>query len=250
MTFSSLPNKRERGTIKVRKDIVDLWNAFMLENAELDPDSDMPICPTTSQAAPTALISWREAKRMHRKEMLRRNSQYHCDAFIHFYCDDKYFDGKRSSIWTFPKKALRIIRHFAGIIAPDFSTNADFPEPVKRWNFYRMNTFGFWIGQQGIPVIANGRWGTPETWRYCFSSLRNGDMVAIGTVASGLRSLENRDQFEVGLSELVARVQPRAIIVYGSANYDCFRELEERGIRIVAFPGDTSRAFERRCRHE
>ena len=250
MAILQLPDNKSYGTIVVRKGLVDLWNAFMLEGAELHPDTDLPLCPTTAQDVPTALISWREAKHIHRKEMLRRNSRYHCDAFIHFYYDDRYFDGKLSSIWTFPKKALRVIRHFGGIIAPDFSTYADFPDPLKRWQFYRMNAFGFWIGQQGIPVIANGRWGTPETWSYCFSGLRCGDMVAIGTVASGLRSPGNRDQFEVGLQELVERVHPSTIIIYGSANYDCLRALEQQGIRIVAFTGDTCRAFERRCRHE
>ena len=250
MSLLQLPINKTYATIKVRKGVVDLWNAFMLDGAEINSVTDMPLCPTTAQTIPTALISWQDAKRMHRKEMLRRNSQYRCDLFIHFYCDDQYFDGKLSSIWTFPKKALRVIRHFAGIIAPDFSTNADFPEPLKRWNFYRMNAFGFWVGQQGVPVVANARWGTPETWPYCFSCLCHGQMVAIGTVASGLRSIENRDQFEIGLQELIERVHPPTIIVYGSAYYNCFRVLEQQGIRIVAFPSDTCRAFERRCRHE
>ncbi|MBE5806800.1 MAG: DUF4417 domain-containing protein [Clostridiales bacterium] len=250
MADLQLSNNKSCATIKARKGVVDLWNAFMLGGAELNMDTDMPLCPTTTQTIPIALISWREAKRIHRKEMLRRNRQYHCDVFIHFYCDDQYFDGKLSSIWTFPKKALCVIRHFAGIIAPDFSTNADFPDPLKRWQFYRMNAFDAWVGQQGVPVIANARWGTPETWDYCFSGFRCGDMVAIGTVASGLRSLENRDQFEVGLRELIERVHPPTIVVYGSVNTSCFRALEQQGIRIVAFPSDICRAFERRCRHE
>jgi len=250
MKSTLLQNNDARATIKMRKGIVDIWNAFMLEKAELDPNTDIPICPTTARSIPNALISWRDAKRIHRKEMLRRNSQYHSDSFIHFYCDDQYFDGKLNGIWANPEKALHIIRHFAGIIAPDFSTNADFPDPLKRWNFYRMNTFGGWAGRQGVSVIANARWGTPETWPYCWSSLRHGDMVAIGSVASGLRKHENRERFVVGLHELVERVQPPTILVYGSANYDCFKQLAERGISIVAFPSDASRRFERGCRHE
>lgn len=33
------------------------------------------------------------------------------------------------------------------------------------------------------------------------------------------------------------------IIVYGSANYNCFRKLADTGIRIISFPSDTNLAF-------
>lgn len=59
----------------------------------------------------------------------------------------------------------------------------------------------------------------------------------------------DRDHFENGLSE-VHVLQPHTIIVYGSANYECFNKLKAQGINIVAFPSQTSIAFERRKDHE
>ena len=56
-------------------------------------------------------------------------------------------------------------------------------------------------------------------------------------------TLDDRERFEEGLKELVRRLHPHTIIVYGSANYKCFKELEEQGITILAYPSKTNKAF-------
>ena len=233
----------------MRRGIVDMWNAFMLKDA-IFSENDMPLCPTTATTPPKSLISWREAKTIHKREMRRGCKNYHVDAFVHFYLDDQHFDGIRSSIWLFPKKAIDILYHFEGLIAPDFSTCADFPDPLKRWNFYRMNAFGYWAGKCGLQVISNARWGYSNTWVYCWDSICEGDMIAIGTVASDLSRLENRELFEMGIRELIRQKHPSLIIVYGSAKYKVFDEAREQGCQIIAFPSETSIRFARGCHHE
>ena len=230
-----------------RTGLQDIWNAQMLIGAQYS-SHDFPLCPTTATEVPKALISYSEAKTLHNKEMKLGHTTYHHDAFIHFYIDDQKFDGKRSSIWLYPDKALEIIKHFSGIVAPDFSTNSDFPDPIKRINFYKMNSFGYWIGSLGIPVISNVRWGTEETWDYCFDSNPHNSMIAIGTVASRIHQLKNRPLFENGLFYMVELLQPHTIITYGSSNYGCFDLLRQAGIRIVSFPSQTSQAFAKRKR--
>ena len=226
----------------IRPGCIDIWNAFMVEGADFTLGSDMPICPCTANDIPKNLISYVEAKHLH-KTKIKSDPDYHVDAFVHFYIDDQKFDGPRNGIWVKPLDVLEIVRHFSGVISPDFSTNADFPDPLKRYNTYRMRAFGRWLAINGIAVINNVRWGTAETWDYCFDGIPYGSMVAIGTVASGIRKLENRPAFESGLFEMVFLLSPHTIIVYGSANYDCFRKLEEMGVRIVAYPSQTSLAF-------
>lgn len=225
-----------------RNGLKDIWNAFMLEGATYSAN-DIPLCPTTATTLPSKLVSFDEAKNLHRKELQRGNPDYHVDAFVHFYIDDQKFDGKQSSIWLYPDKALDILRHFSGIIAPDFSTYADFPEPLKRWNFFRMNAFGYWIGLQGIPVISNLRWGTEETWSYCFDGNPVNSILAIGSVASGIRLVKNRRLFENGLFKAVEMLNPHTIIVYGSSNNPCFDTLRDKGIIIVSFQSQANEAY-------
>lgn len=247
---NALMKTSQRTIIGLRRGIIDLWNAFMVDGAEFAPGTDIPVCPTTASVPPEGMISWREAKKLHKREIGRGHKDYRVNTYIHFYIDDQYFDGLFTGIWFHPKIALKVIRHFAGIIAPDFSTYADFPDPLVRWNFYRMNAFGYWIGSLGIPVIANARWGWSATWGYCWDGIRPGDMVAIGTVGSGLKRKINQDLFEQGFDELIHRIHPSAIIVYGSSNYPCFDRARAEGIQVVAFPSETSERFARRCRHE
>ena len=233
-----------------RKGCTDMWNSFMVKGAKFDPISDIPFCPCTATKAPVKLISYEDAKAIYKKELKAGHKDFFVNAYIHFYIDDQKFDGKRSSIWLYPEEALSIIKHFAGIITPDFSTNADFPDPWKRFNTYRMRAFGIWIANQGIPVINNVRWGTVETWSYCFDGIPQNSMICIGTVASSLQYLENRPLFEYGLSQLIKVLSPKTIIIYGSANYSFIESLKDEGITIISFPSKTAEAFERRKRNE
>lgn len=233
----------------VRGGIVDTWNAFMLIDASYDTH-DIPFCPTTAKQIPKKLVSWPEAKRLHKRAIKRGDKEYRISAFIHFYIDDIKFDGARSSIWLFPLRAYGIIRHFDGIITPDFSMCQDFPEPLKLFAVYRMRAFGYWIGSLGIGVINNVRWGTRETWDYCYAGIRKHSVVAIGTVASGLRGTRNRPLFEEGFMEMAVRLKPTALIVYGSAKYECFEKVRSMGIEVYQFDSDTSKAFAKETTHE
>ncbi|MBR6822189.1 MAG: DUF4417 domain-containing protein [Clostridia bacterium] len=178
--------------------------------------------------------------------LMLQDKNYFYDAFICFYIDDQFFDGQRTSIWTFPWLAIRVIKHFRGIITPDFSTFMDFPEPISVYNTYRMRAFGCWIGREGKEVVNNVRWGLPYTYKYCFDGIPRNSVVAIGTVGGSPKKLEDRERFEEGLFEMVRTIDPHIIIVYGSANYPCFEALREKGIRIIAYQGQTNAAYERR----
>lgn len=219
----------------------DIWNAFMCKGA-IYSDHDIPYCPTTAHEIPVRIIAWDEAVRLYRKN--RGNSDFFFPLFVCFYLDDYKFDGPRG-IWQNSNRALEVLRHFAGAITPDFSTYQDFPEPLKIYNTFRMRAFGYWLGKNGIAVINNVRWGTPESWQYCWDGIPKNSIVAIGTVGGSPRKLTDRERFEKGLEELLKVLCPHTIIVYGSARYPCFDRLTEKGIKVVSYPSQTAQAFER-----
>ncbi len=228
----------------VRLGLKDMWNAYMLEGASYS-ENDIPYCPTTASKLPRDIITWEEAKSIYKKHRIVKDTDFYHDAFVCFYMDDYKFDGTRG-IWHDSAFALKVLRHFAGAITPDFSTYQDFPEPLKLYNTYRMRAFGYWLGKHGISVINNVRWGTSETYRYCFDGIPKNSIVAIGTVGGSPRKYEDRVRFVNGLAVLIDKLQPHTIIVYGSANYPCFDELKKQGVNILSFPSQTAKAFERR----
>ena len=234
--------------VKPRNGCKDNWNAFMCKGAHFTK-FDIPVCPTTVKSLPKKILTWEEAKQVHKK-LVRENNEYYSDAFICFYIDDYKFDGVRSSIWLFPWMALRILRHYRGIITPDFSLYQDFPFPLNIWNIYRMRAFGYWAGRQGLEVINNVRWGTNETYEYCYEGIEQNSVVAIGTVGGNPKKLKDRRRFEEGLNELIRRLHPHTIIVYGSSNYPCFEKLQHNGIKLVTYRSATALYYERRKNNE
>jgi len=227
----------------VRSGLKDIWNAFMADGATFGKH-DIPFCPTTATALPNALITWEEAKAIYKKRIARKEYDFTYDAFVCFYIDDYKFDGPRG-IWHDWKQALKVLRHFTGAITPDFSTYQDFPEAIKIYATYRMRLYGYWLGRNGIAVINNVRWGTEETFEYCFEGISQNSIVALGTVGGGPRKLIDRDRFEKGINQLVKVLKPQTILVYGAANGNCFEQITNQDVRVVSFPSKTAQVFER-----
>lgn len=169
--------------------------------------NDIPLCPTTAESLPSEIIPRDEAKHIYKNALARGDDESFYDAFVCWYIDDYKFDGPRG-IWHDYVFVLRVLRHFAGAITPDFSTYQDFPEPLKIYNTYRMRAYGYWLGKNGIVVINNSRWGTQETWRYCFDGIPQNSIICIGTVGGSPRKLIDRKRFEEGLEELVRVCSP------------------------------------------
>lgn len=233
----------------VRKGIKDVWwRPYMVSGAKFSIENDIPFCPTKVSEMPVMIITYKEAKDIYHKELRKGNKGFLHFAYVCFYEDDCDFDSI-FGIWFRSSQAYKVLSHFAGIITPDFSTYQDFPHPLKLWNTYRMRAFGYWYGEIcGGNVINNVRWGTPDTYRYCFDGIPKHSVVAIGTVGGSPRKLIDRNRFEEGLAEMMKVLSPHTIIVYGSANYECFRELERHGIKIIAYPGKTSKVFAGRAK--
>lgn len=207
-------------------------------------DHDIPFCPTyLPNGLPSQITSYEKASQILKKEMKKGNKHFRMKTFIHFCIDDYKFDDKTNGIWCNPKKFLKFIKHFDGIITPDFSTYTDFPGPLKSYNTYRMRAFGYWCYTNNIPTINNVRWGTQETWEYCFDGIPSHSVVFIGTVASEIRKKENRLLFENGLIELVKRLHPETIIIYGSDINPVIKNLKQKGIKIITFKSETNLAF-------
>lgn len=227
-----------------RSGLKDVWNAFMCNGAIWSPN-DIPWCPTKISKIPTNIITWPEAKEIYKKS-IRIDKDFKNSSFVCFYCDDYKFDGTRQGIWANPHNALNVLQHFQGIITPDFSTYQDFPYPLKIYNTFRMRAFGLWAQNNNLEVINNVRWGTDETYSYCFDGIAKNSIVAIGTVGGNPKKLKDRKRFEDGLSELVRRLNPKTIIVYGSSRYQCFQNLRESNIDVIEFHGTTSNYFSKK----
>ena len=58
------------------------------------------------------------------------------------------------------------------------------------------------------------------------------------------RRIKDRERFNEGFSEMIARLSPKTIIVYGSANYPCFDLARDKGISVRQYPSATASYYE------
>lgn len=213
-----------------RKGCKDVFNANLLKGAKFEGKYDFPISITLKEEIPDELIAYDLTK-----------SSNNNNAYVHFYIDDYKFDGKRG-IWNEPEKALERLKKFKGVISPDFSTYLDFPVSLKIYNFYRMRAFSYYLASNGINVINNVRWSEPSSYEYCFDGIPKNGIISIGTIGC-IKEKKNWKLFQQGLDEMVKRLTPHTIIIYGKAPDRFFKKHKDNGINIIEYESQTSKAF-------
>lgn len=135
---------------------------------------------------------------------------------IHFFVDDYQFER----IWNNPEKYVGILADYDCILSPDFSLYMDMPMPMKIWNVYRSRQVGAYYQSRGLRVIPTISWAEKETFEFCFLGIPKGSIVAISTI--GVK--QDKEALKVwreGVAEMLKRIEPSTILVYGGKlDYD------------------------------
>lgn len=189
-------NERHRTNNTYNLEIIDSENASEFWQ--------MPIIKNDNYI-PSKLIGFNYAKT--RKEK---------NVGIHFYLDDYQFER----LWNKPEEYVDILKQYECILSPDFSLYMDMPMPMKIWNIYRSRLIGQYYQSQGIKVIPTLSWAEEETFEFCFEGIPKGSIVSISTIGVK-KNKEALKIWEVGVDELIRRIEPSTILVYGGKlDYD------------------------------
>lgn len=139
------------------------------------------------------------------------------------------------------RRYLPLLKRFKGVISPDFSLYRKMPLCMQIWSTYQGRALAHWWQSNGIEVIPNVRFGDERTYSFCFDGIEPYSTVAVGTVGCIKRN-EDRESFKRGLAEMVLSLQPKTIVVYGSAPDDIFGKYRNYGINIQQFDCQTELA--------
>ena len=132
------------------------------------------------------------------------------EASIHCFIDDYQFER----LWNSPEQYLDVLGKFECILSPDFSLYMDMPMAMKVWNIYRSRLLGNYWQRNGITVIPTISWAEPETFQFCFDGIPKGRIVAVSTIGVK-RAEESFKVWKDGMNEMIKRIEPSNIIVYG-----------------------------------
>lgn len=131
-------------------------------------------------------------------------------AGIHFYVDDYQFER----IWQRPEVYIDRLRYFDCALTPDFSLYLDMPIAMKIWNIYRSRLIGQMCQDSGIVVIPTVSWAEPDTFKFCFDGLPANATLSVSTIGVKL-SDDAMTIWREGMDEMIKRLQPKRLIVYG-----------------------------------
>ena len=129
---------------------------------------------------------------------------------IHFFIDDYQFER----LWERPEEYVSLLNKFAAVLTPDFSLYIDMPAALKIYNIYRSRLLGQFWQRNGIKVIPTVSWAEEDSFEYCFDGLPREATLAVSTVGIG-RNAEAKKLYQDGLDEMIKRLHPQHLIVYG-----------------------------------
>lgn len=135
---------------------------------------------------------------------------------VHCFVDDYQFER----LWNNPHKYLDKILEYDAFLTPDFSLYLDMPRAMKIWNVFRSRLIGQLLQDYGMEVIPTISWAEKETFDFCFDGVAQGSVVAVSTV--GVKQSDQAAEiWRQGMDEMIKRIQPPVILVYGGAvDYD------------------------------
>ena len=126
---------------------------------------------------------------------------------VHFFVDDYRFEG----IYDNPERSLKRYSQYPFLLTPDFSTYAD----MDLWRQLESVAKNRWVGaywqSRGLTVVPTISWSNARSFEFCFDGVERGGTVAVGMIGCK----RSRIGFMRGYNEMLERLQPERIIVFG-----------------------------------
>lgn len=195
----------------------DVFHAGLVSGAHFSGKLEMPSIPrTTVEEKPKELVRFSDS--------IGASNQ---SAVVHFY----EHDCKIERVWHSPNTYLPSLKQYKAVITPDFSLYRDMPLVMQAWNTYRGRVIGYWLQKNGVTAIPNVRWGDERTFDFCFDGIARDGILAVGSHGCMKRTTD-KQYFMRGLKEMVTRLSPHTIIVYGTAPVSAFQCCIDAGIKV------------------
>lgn len=171
------------------------YNLDLIEHVEIDV---FPIIKRTEHI-PKELIGF---------NYINTNKRY--EKCVHFYLDDYQFERT----WNKPDFYTDKLLNFDSVFTPDFSLYLDMPMPLQIFNTYRNRLLGAYWQSRGLEVIPTLSWSDDKSYSFCFEGVESNGVVTVSTVGCG-KNLKVKELFMAGLDEMIHRLEPKAVLVYG-----------------------------------
>ncbi len=186
-----------------------IYRLQIFDNLIVDEKYGMPIVKKYNGEQPIKLQAFNKAV-----------TQKQYENTVHFYLNDKEF----TRILTYPEKYLEILKKFKSVISPDFSQYIDMPSPMRFYHCFLNKAFAAYWSNNGIYVIPNVTWSTPDSYDYSFTGIEKNGTIAIN--CTGVKKSDySKYLWLKGYNEAIRRLEPTHIIRYGEKMPEEYEEI-------------------------
>ena len=129
------------------------------------------------------------------------------------YDDDKILER----VWNNFDRYIPSFSKFQCVGEPDFSLKLEYPLAVQIANAYRNHALAYRMQESAIKVLPSPSWSSTESFEFCFDGYEKGGAVLISTIGT-LRDERSSMYFKLGFEEMLKRISPDAVVLYGDVN--------------------------------
>jgi len=193
--------------------------------AEVVTDYQIPVLPPVGVGdLPTEMVAYDKIAKATDRRL----------ALANFYVDER----KLSRLIRNPERFICQFEGLWGVTSPDFSIWDEAPPQFRVTATWLNRALGRMFADHGIRVVPSLRWCDHRDYGHCFAGVATGSVVAVST--NGLwRVGKLRHGFIRGLYEMVDRLAPSVVILYGT-DHRHIRQALGSNVEIVHFmPGRT-----------
>lgn len=158
------------------------------------------------------------------------------NGFIHFFMDDKFFQH----VIDKPEKYIDKFRKFGGVIPPDISVYADMTLGEQIYSVGQSRSIAHFFESYDIPVIPNVRWGDRSSYKFVFDGVRKNHIIAVGSHGT-IKKKQDKVIFCEGFEEMMRRLTPRTIIIYGTLPNE-IREKYGKHTEFIVFESEFAKS--------
>lgn len=88
---------------------------------------------------------------------------------------------------------------------------------VQIANCYRNHSLAYFFQSQGMKVIPTVSWSVRESFEFCFDGYSKHGVVIVSTIGV-CRDERSLMYFKLGFMEMLRRIDPDMVIIYGDVN--------------------------------
>lgn len=212
-------------SIKLKRDTrLDVFQAYLVEGAKFCGEFEIPLVGNTD-VIPELMVPFSVA-------VSKKFKPEHPERiFVHFFENDYKFIAFARN----PKRYLKRLKKFAGIVAPDLSIYFDLPRALKPSRTYYSRALTYFCQRNGLTVIPLVRFDKDEfSYRFLFDGIKN--PMSLFVSPYGCQSeYQSRQIFYDGFVKMIGKLHPKIVLFFGRMSEEMKAYCRIKNVEVIEY---------------